>query len=158
MPKKSTKMQSSVEIKDLSLSELYILYQFVSADASMCFGPKNDKAKNIISARAKEIKEELYLRAYGQNPFVVSTVEGQKPEEVIASLPIAENHIVEETNIDTTQEVNSLSGACENGAQYVLKGPVPEAKLSQQNEPLYVVTSNKLPKESEEQPRFVVAK
>lgn len=54
-----------VNIKELSLSELFILYQFV------CARPlnNNEYARKIIKARIEEIEEELYKRAFGENPY-----------------------------------------------------------------------------------------
>lgn len=57
-----------VNIKVLSLSELYSLYQFVSAKAGMMLGWK-EEAKKVIRERMEEIEEELYDRAFGLNPF-----------------------------------------------------------------------------------------
>ncbi|MFA5023356.1 MAG: hypothetical protein WC523_00165 [Patescibacteria group bacterium] len=97
MPKKKVDGAEghNVSVKNLSMADLYALYMFVSANWNRGFGAGKKNAEKVIEAKMKEIEEELYSRAYGRNPFVAekivsatTTIEGQLPEQVLASLPI----------------------------------------------------------------------
>ena len=72
------------DIKCMAFLELYKLYQFVCS----CPINNNDVAKRTIKNRIVEIEEELYIRAFGFNPYkplpkVVAHVEGQDPVDVL---------------------------------------------------------------------------
>jgi hypothetical protein len=74
------------EVKDLSFSDLYMMYQFVFGDAARGFGSASMDARKLVRDKQKEIEDELYERAYGFNPFTKFAkkivFEGQKPEEI----------------------------------------------------------------------------
>lgn len=75
----------SLKIQDLSLSDLYALYTFVSNDGNnRGFGVATPDARKVVREKQREIEKELYLRAYGYNPFEKYKVifEGMKPEDV----------------------------------------------------------------------------
>lgn len=77
-----------VDVSSLSLNELWVLFQIVNSDYNTVSGARNEVTKALISRRYNEVKNELYSRVYGENPFVVSKtveVEGDSPENVIAS-------------------------------------------------------------------------
>lgn len=74
-----------VKVENLSISDLYYLYLFVSNDANnRMFGKTDPKIKEVIRKKQKEIEQELYERAYGYNPFVKFKTEynGIKPEDI----------------------------------------------------------------------------
>jgi hypothetical protein len=74
-----------VEIKNLSISDLYYLYLFVSNDANnRMFGKTDPKIKEVIIKKQKEIEQELYERTYGYNLFAKFKTEynGMKPEDI----------------------------------------------------------------------------
>ena len=87
MPKKKVVSNGEkVNLGEVSFADLFAMYQFASTNWSAGFGVVNKAAEKIISAKVREIETEMYNRLYGCNPYIVK-VEGQKPEEVIASLP-----------------------------------------------------------------------
>lgn len=71
------------ELKDLSYSDLWAMFQFVSQEYNKSFGPKTE-AKRIIHERHAEIVNELNERTYGGNPYNSEKVEinGVVPESV----------------------------------------------------------------------------
>lgn len=80
--KKATK---TLDIQKMSTADLYSLYLFVSNDANnRGFGMTSPNARAVVRVKQKEIEQELYLRAYGCNPFEKHqvVVEGTKPEDV----------------------------------------------------------------------------
>lgn len=88
-------------MKDLSFSDLYSMYLFVSGDANFKgFGGTSPEAKKIIREKQKEIEEELYQRVYGFNPFVKHRKEavflGIKPEDIDLDRVLVVRHPVEE--------------------------------------------------------------
>lgn len=73
------------KVQDLSLSDLYALYMFVSNDGNnRGFGVTTPDAREVVLEKQREIEQELYLRAYGYNPFEKHKVifEGMKPEDI----------------------------------------------------------------------------
>jgi len=70
-------------IKDMSTADLYALYLFVSSDANKGFGV-SPSTMAIVRGKQKEIEQELYMRAYGCDPFEANKVviEGVKPEDI----------------------------------------------------------------------------
>jgi hypothetical protein len=80
--KKDTKYSS---LQGLSFSDLYALYLFVSNDGNnRGFGATSPDARVVVRDKQREIEEELYLRAYGYNPFKKHKVvfDGVKPEDI----------------------------------------------------------------------------
>jgi len=90
MAKKVVKKKAETKImsiKEMSTADLYALYIFVSNDGNnRGFGMTSPKAKDIVRGKQKELENELYIRAYGYNPFeehkVVAVHEGVKPEDI----------------------------------------------------------------------------
>lgn len=87
MGKKIVKKTSTnkTSIKDMSTSDLYALYLFVSNDGNnRGFGMTSPMAKAVVREKQREIEQELYLRAYGYNPFEEYKQEfhGMKPEDI----------------------------------------------------------------------------
>jgi len=83
--KKAVKTGVMLGIQKMSTADLYSLYLFVSNDANnRGFGVTSPDARAVVRNKQKEIEEELYLRAYGCNPFkkYQVVVEGMKPEDV----------------------------------------------------------------------------
>lgn len=72
---------SNLDLDTLSLGELMQLYAFVSADADRTFGV-NQQGKVIVRTKLAEIRDALYRRIYGMNPFVSITIEGEVPEKI----------------------------------------------------------------------------
>lgn len=60
---------AEIDIKILSMADLYALYLFVSADANKAFGTSSPDARSVIREKQLEIEAELYSRAYGFNPI-----------------------------------------------------------------------------------------
>lgn len=67
--RKEEKMK--VNIKDLSYSDLYSLYLFVSSKSNLCFGDKFESGKKIVRERLEEIEKELFDRSFGINPYEI---------------------------------------------------------------------------------------
>lgn len=88
--KKEEEMDVKLPVKSLNLGDLWTLFRIVNADYNTVAGHRNKTAKGIISSRYREVKEELYSRVYGCDPFeikeVVGEVEGSTPENVIEGL------------------------------------------------------------------------
>ena len=83
--KASKKKPSADKIQDLSFSDLYALYLFVSNDGNnKGFGVTSPDARQVVRKKQREIETELYLRAYGFNPFEEHKVvfDGVKPEDI----------------------------------------------------------------------------
>ena len=70
-----------INIRDASTRDLIEIYTFIRADADRSFGT-NERGKATVRARLAEVEAELYNRLYGNNPFVLGTIEGQTPESV----------------------------------------------------------------------------
>lgn len=74
----------------LSLSDLWTMFQIVNADYNATAGHRNEVAKGIVAARYNELKNELYKRVYGCDPFNIKmeeeTVEGDTPESVLQGI------------------------------------------------------------------------
>jgi len=100
MSDKKKVSNANVDVKDLSMADLYALFLFVSSNWNRGFGPGQKNAEKAISMRMKEVEGELFFRAYGQNPFSVTTktivIEGQKPEDVIAAMPMTTTDVKKE--------------------------------------------------------------
>jgi len=84
--KRKTKSEK-VDITKLSIADLYALYLFVSNDGNnRGFGMTSPHAKEVVRDKQRAIETELYLRAYGYNPFeehkLVQVHEGMKPEDI----------------------------------------------------------------------------
>lgn len=69
-------------LQNLSMADLYALYLFVTSDRNRGFNAYDQTTKFMIDKKMKEIEEELYIRAYGCNPFKKTVIEGIRPEEI----------------------------------------------------------------------------
>lgn len=71
------------EVKDMSMSDLYAIFNYISIDYHKQFGQKSD-IKELVRSRYNVVLEELNKRAYGRNPYVDTSVEyeGEKPENI----------------------------------------------------------------------------
>jgi hypothetical protein len=74
----------------ISFADLYAMYLFVSEDANRSFGG-NEKTRKIVREKQEELKDELYIRVYGSNPYNKdkeerfirkTTIDGEKPENI----------------------------------------------------------------------------
>lgn len=81
---------SRKKASELPLAELWTMFQIVNADYNATAGHRNELAKGIVSSRYAELKNELYDRVYGCDPFNIkleeSEVEGETPESVLEGL------------------------------------------------------------------------
>lgn len=80
-----TEASSQADLQDLCLADLYALYLFVSNDANnRGFGMTSPEARKVVRNKQKEIEKELYVRAYGLDPFAEYKleIEGMKPEDI----------------------------------------------------------------------------
>lgn len=83
--KTKKKVTKVTKIQDMPLADLYALYLFVSSDGNnRGFGVTSPDARVIVREKQREIEQELYMRAYGYNPFDKHKVEfeGMKPEDI----------------------------------------------------------------------------
>ena len=84
--KKIYNKDGSAMLSGLSFSDLHAMLMFVATNREKGFNV-SPQTKMVIDARYREIEEELYIRAYGHNPFASKAViDGQKPEDVISKL------------------------------------------------------------------------
>jgi len=74
----------------LPLAELWTMFQIVNADYNATAGHRNAVAKGIVASRYSELKNELYKRVYGCDPFNLQVaegeVEGETPENVLEGI------------------------------------------------------------------------
>lgn len=70
-------------LKELSFSDLYYLFTFISADYNKQFGDKV-KARQWVQKRYSLVLEEINNRAYDGNPYYLDAVKvnGEKPENI----------------------------------------------------------------------------
>jgi len=174
MAKKKASNDANVKVTELSLSDLYALYRFVSSDRDKVFGIAHKTAEKVVSAKLKEIENELYCRAYGHNPYETKvgaeqqnvtkiTVDGQKPEDVVSSFPLTavgqgvfgttykqtgEPYIVSLNPVPADIVVNNDNGV----------GVTATAQQEVVAQQTYIVADKNIKNEGENQPRFVVAK
>ena len=82
--KKIVRKEKKNKLEEMATADLYALYVFVSNDANRGFGSITKEANEIVSKARDELKEELYRRAYGRNPYkeFPVVIEGIKPEDV----------------------------------------------------------------------------
>ena len=59
---------TTIDVKELDMPSLLALYQFVTIEANQVFGD-NRKGMKVVTSKQAEIKEEIYKRLYGCNPF-----------------------------------------------------------------------------------------
>jgi histone acetyltransferase (RNA polymerase elongator complex component) len=87
----TTNENNKVDIKQLSLMELYALYNFIRSTENRPFTMGAGKeAKTLVRNRTNEIETELMLRTFGCNPFTMKLeriekmirVEGEMPEKI----------------------------------------------------------------------------
>jgi len=78
-----------VDIKQLSLMDLYAIYNFIRSTENRPFTMGAGKeAKALVRNRTVEIETELMMRTFGCNPFTmkpeakVVKVEGEVPEKI----------------------------------------------------------------------------
>jgi len=76
-----------VDIKQLSLMDLYAIYNFIRSTENRPFTMGAGKeAKALVRNRTVEIETELMMRTFGCNPFTMKpdskVVEGEMPEKI----------------------------------------------------------------------------
>jgi len=105
-----SKEAGQVDVKDLSFSDLYAMFMFVSADRNKGFSVFGADVKTIIDKKYAEIESELYLRTHGCNPFKSVVINGANPIDVVKSFkPEEKNFVVvkneQEEKEEKTEEV-----------------------------------------------------
>lgn len=72
-----------VYLSQLSVADLYAMFQFVSLDYNRQFGNKIE-ARKIIDERYRAILQELNHRVYNCDPYTgeIVVIEGDNPEEI----------------------------------------------------------------------------
>ena len=78
------KKKNTSTLDKMSFSDLYAMHLFVSSDASRVFGHLASGARKVVLEKEKEIREMLYKKVFGFNPFekFKTVIVGKKPEEI----------------------------------------------------------------------------
>ncbi|KKK74036.1 hypothetical protein LCGC14_2887790 [marine sediment metagenome] len=104
------KKKNTSTFSKMSFSDLYAMYLFVASDASRMFGHNASGARKIVLGKEKEIREMLYKKVYGFNPFekFKTVIVGKKPEEIDLDKFIVLNKIEGKPKNEETQTFASF--------------------------------------------------
>ena len=98
-----------VDLKDLSYSDLYNMYLFVTAKATTTRFGAQHTAKRVMEDRQRELEQELLQRAFGSDPCAMTTPTPTPPKTEYHSIgvdPITGQQYVDGKPVDSEPTKN----------------------------------------------------